>query len=96
VNKICPAPIAGNSVLVNPSLFTQYIALKPAELAVDIFPPGVLQVPGGDDKRGTWMTQHPDNQKVTSTGSVATGKLVAAACAQTLRLVPLTSARTMC
>jgi len=50
--KISPAIIAGNFVIVMSLPFAPYSPLKLCEIAVDIFPPGVFQVLGGDDKLG--------------------------------------------
>jgi acyl-CoA reductase-like NAD-dependent aldehyde dehydrogenase len=69
--------------------FTPYSLLKLVELAQDIFPPGVLQVLGGDDSLGPWMTEHPSIHKISFTGSIATGKKVMQACAKTLKRLTL-------
>jgi acyl-CoA reductase-like NAD-dependent aldehyde dehydrogenase len=71
------------------SPFTPYSLLKLVELAQTVFPPGVLQVLGGDDALGPWLTEHPDIQKISFTGSIATGKKVMQACARTLKRVTL-------
>jgi acyl-CoA reductase-like NAD-dependent aldehyde dehydrogenase len=49
----------------------------------------VVQVVGGDDKLGPMLTNHPDIQKITFTGSTATGKKIMEACAKTLKRVTL-------
>ncbi|GAB7344245.1 hypothetical protein MBLNU457_2126t1 [Dothideomycetes sp. NU457] len=82
--KIAPAMITGN-----PSPFTPYSILKGIELAQEVFPPGVIQVLGGDDRLGPMMTQHPGIAKISFTGSIATGKKIMAACAPTLKRVTL-------
>ncbi|KAI9843393.1 MAG: hypothetical protein M1837_006419 [Sclerophora amabilis] len=87
--KIAPALITGNCIIVKPSPYTPYTALKIAEIGQQVFPPGVLQVLGGDDKIGPWITMHPGIQKISFTGSIATGKKVAEACAKTLKRVTL-------
>lgn len=87
--KIIPALLTGNTIIVKPSPFTPYTSLKAIELAQEIFPPGVVQVLGGDDKLGPWMTQHPGIAKISFTGSIATGKRIMAACATTLKRVTL-------
>ncbi|KAH6648845.1 aldehyde dehydrogenase-like protein [Truncatella angustata] len=83
--KIGPALITGNTVIVKPSPFTPYCDLKLGELGVSIFPPGVVQVLSGSDDLGPWITEHPDINMVSFTGSIATGKRVAASCAKTLK-----------
>jgi acyl-CoA reductase-like NAD-dependent aldehyde dehydrogenase len=52
MGKIAPALVSGCCIIVKPSPFTPYTALKVVELAQEIFPPGVVQVLGGDDKLG--------------------------------------------
>jgi acyl-CoA reductase-like NAD-dependent aldehyde dehydrogenase len=80
-----PALITGNTFIMKPSPYTPYCDLKLGELAARIFPPGVVQVLSGDDNLGPWITEHPGIDKVAFTGSIATGKLVAASCAKTLK-----------
>ncbi|KAI8933769.1 hypothetical protein NX059_009481 [Plenodomus lindquistii] len=87
--KIAPALLTGNCVIVKPSPFTPYTALKFAELAQEIFPPGVLQVVGGNNDLGASMCKHPDIDKISFTGSTATGKKVMEASAKTLKRVTL-------
>lgn len=89
IGKIAPAVMAGNCVIIKPSPFTPYTTLKEVELAQEIFPPGVVQVVGGDDKLGPMLTSHPDIAKISFTGSIATGKKIMAACAGTLKRVTL-------
>src|SRR5438477_338500 len=64
--------------------------LKLAELAADIFPPGVLNVITGDGEPvGAGIVRHPGVAMVSLTGDVATGKEVARAAASTLKRVHL-------
>lgn len=83
--KIAPALLCGNSVIIKPSPYTPYTALKLVELAQEIFPAGLVQVVGGDDKLGPMLTSHEDIDKISFTGSIATGKKIMAACAGTLK-----------
>jgi len=89
LGKLGPALITGNTFIMKPSPYTPYCDLKLGELAMHIFPPGVVQVLSGDDRLGPWMTSHAGIDKITFTGSTATGKLVAASCAKTLKRVTL-------
>ncbi|KAG4429666.1 hypothetical protein IFR05_014853 [Cadophora sp. M221] len=41
--KIAPALLTGNNIIIKPYPFTPYCGLKLAELAIRIFPPGVVQ-----------------------------------------------------
>jgi acyl-CoA reductase-like NAD-dependent aldehyde dehydrogenase len=49
----------------------------------------VVQVLGGDDNLGPWMTKHPDIAKISFTGSIATGKMIMAAASDSLKRVNL-------
>ena len=89
LGKVLPALLTGNCVIVKPSPYTPYTALKVIEVAHQIFPPGVLQVLGGDDRLGPRLVEHPDIQKISFTGSTATGKKILAASAKTLKRVTL-------
>ncbi|RAH51018.1 aldehyde dehydrogenase family protein, partial [Aspergillus brunneoviolaceus CBS 621.78] len=89
VGKIVPALVTGNVLLVKPSPYTPYCALKLGELAAQIFPPGVVQVLSGGEELGPWMTAHPGIQKISFTGSSATGRKVMEGCARGLKRVTL-------
>jgi len=87
--KIAPALLAGNTMVLKPSPFTPLATLKVVELLRDVVPPGVLNVVSGGDELGAWMTGHPVPRKVSFTGSIATGKLVAQSAAPDLKRVTL-------
>jgi len=89
VGKFAPGLLTGNTVIIKPSPFTPYTALKIVELAQEVFPPGVLQVVGGNNELGAMLTTHPDIAKISFTGSIATGKKVMEASAKTLKRVTL-------
>jgi acyl-CoA reductase-like NAD-dependent aldehyde dehydrogenase len=69
--------------------FTPYCGLKLAEVALNFFPPGVVQALSGDENLGPWLTSHPGVQKVSFTGSTATGIKVMQSCAKTLKRMTL-------
>ncbi|GJC99382.1 aldehyde dehydrogenase [Colletotrichum higginsianum] len=54
-----------------------------------VLPPGVFQALSGDDNLGPWLTSHPGVDKVSFTGSTATGKRVMESCSKTLKRVTL-------
>lgn len=83
--KVGPALITGNTFIMKPSPFTPYCDLKLGEIGMSIFPPGVFQVLSGEDNLGPWLTEHPDIDMISFTGSIPTGKRVAASCAKTLK-----------
>jgi aminobutyraldehyde dehydrogenase len=88
--KIGPALAAGNTVVLKPSELTPLTTLRMAELAADVFPPGVLNVVTGQgETAGASLVTHPQVRMVSLTGDVATGKLIAAAAAASLTRVHL-------
>jgi 1-pyrroline dehydrogenase len=88
--KFGPALAAGNAVVVKPSEWTPLSLLRVAELAADIFPPGVFNVITGDGiPTGASLVKHRDVGMVSLTGEVTTGKEVARTAADTLKRVHL-------
>ena len=87
--KIGPALLAGNTMVLKSSPFTPRSTLLMGEILNEVLPPGVLNVVSGGDELGQWMTAHPTPRKVSFTGSVATGKHVAASAAPDLKRVTL-------
>jgi acyl-CoA reductase-like NAD-dependent aldehyde dehydrogenase len=87
--KLAPALRAGNTVVAKPSPFTPLSALRVGEIMREVLPEGVFQVVVGDDDLGAAMTQHPVPRKVTFTGSIASGKAVAAAAGADLKRATL-------
>jgi acyl-CoA reductase-like NAD-dependent aldehyde dehydrogenase len=87
--KIAPALLAGNTVVLKPSPYTPISTLMLGEILRDIVPPGVLNIISGGDDLGAWMTSHPVPRKISFTGSVETGKKVAASAAPDLKRVTL-------
>src|SRR5262245_24581394 len=79
----------GNTVVLKPSPYTPLSTLKIGELIKDVFPKGVVNGLAGGDALGAWMTEHPGIDKISFTGSVATGKKVMASSAGTLKRVTL-------
>jgi acyl-CoA reductase-like NAD-dependent aldehyde dehydrogenase len=89
LGPLVSALYTGNTVVLKPSPYTPLTTLKVGELIKDIFPPGVVNVLAGGDQLGQWMTEHKDIDKISFTGSVATGKKVLASAAGTLKRVTL-------
>ena len=84
--KIGPALAAGNTSIIKPAQITPLTTLYLAELAADIFPPGVFNVVTGRGAViGDAITRHPDVRLVSVTGDTGTGKIIAAACAETVK-----------
>jgi acyl-CoA reductase-like NAD-dependent aldehyde dehydrogenase len=88
--KLAPALVAGCPIIIKPALETPLDALVLAELVEQLdLPPGVVSVlPGGRDV-GEALVRHPGVDKVAFTGSTAAGRLVAAACGESLKRASL-------
>jgi len=87
--KIGPALAAGNTVVLKPAPTTPVSTIRLAELAAEHLPKGVLNVVAGGNDPGAAIVEHPDVQMVSLTGSVETGKWIAAHAAPTLKKVHL-------
>ncbi|MGZ4146838.1 MAG: aldehyde dehydrogenase [Actinomycetota bacterium] len=84
--RLAPALAAGNTVVFKPPEWAPLTASMLAEIAQQAgLPDGVLNVVQGiGEEVGASLVAHPDVDRIAFTGSVATGKLVAAAAAQNL------------
>jgi acyl-CoA reductase-like NAD-dependent aldehyde dehydrogenase len=89
IGPLTSALYTGNCAIVKPSPFTPLTTLRLGEILRDILPAGVLGVLAGGDELGALLTAHPGIDKISFTGSVATGKKVMASCANTLKRVTL-------
>ncbi|GAA4213910.1 aldehyde dehydrogenase family protein [Actinocatenispora rupis] len=87
--KIAPALAAGNTVVLKPSPYTPLTTLSLGRLLAGVLPPGVLNVVSGPEPLGERLVAHPGIRQVTFTGSVATGRRVAASAGPNLRPVTL-------
>ena len=88
-HKIAQGLVAGNTMVLKPSPYTPLATLLLGELSRDILPPGVFNVVAGGNDLGQWLTEHPGIDRISFTGSVATGKRVMASAAGTLKRVTL-------
>jgi len=89
VQKIAPAILSGCTMVLKPSPFTPLTTLKFAELIKDIVPAGVVNIITGEDSLGPLMTSHPDINKITFTGSTATGKRIMEGASKDLKRITL-------
>jgi betaine-aldehyde dehydrogenase len=88
--KIGPALATGNTIVLKPAETTPVTTLRLAELCGEILPAGVLNVIcGHGDAAGAPLVEHPGVDMVSLTGSVDTGKRIAASAAATLKRVHL-------
>ena len=87
--KIATALITGNTLVLKPSPYTPLSSLVLGALVASALPPGVFNVLSGGDELGKLVCEHPLVRKISFTGSVATGKKVAAGAASDLKRVTL-------
>ncbi|MDR5655353.1 aldehyde dehydrogenase family protein [Ruixingdingia sedimenti] len=90
--KIAPPLACGNTVVLKPSELASLTSLRIAELAQEtgLLPPGVLNiVTGYGPTVGAAMTEHPDIDKVSFTGSTAVGRSILLASAGNFKRVTL-------
>jgi aminomuconate-semialdehyde/2-hydroxymuconate-6-semialdehyde dehydrogenase len=89
--RIAPALAAGNTVVAKPPEWAPLTASLLADIAAEAgLPAGVLNVVQGlGAEAGASLAAHPDLARVCFTGSVATGRLVAAAAGGQLTPVSL-------
>ncbi|CAM3919750.1 Carnitine dehydratase [Bordetella tumbae] len=89
--KCAPAIAAGCAVVIKPSEFTSASTLEFAELTKQAgFPDGVFNVVTGlGQETGAALVEHPDVAKITFTGSDATGRLIYAQAAKTMKRITL-------
>lgn len=89
MQKIAPAMIAGCTIVLKPSPFTPITTLRIAELIKDLVPAGVVNIITGEDALGPMITAHPDIDKITFTGSTATGKKIMEGASKDLKRITL-------
>jgi aldehyde dehydrogenase (NAD+)/betaine-aldehyde dehydrogenase len=89
--KMGPALAAGNVVVLKPAEITPLSTLRIGELMMEVgFPPGVVNlVPGYGNTAGQRLAEHPGVNKISFTGSTATGRRIVQASAGNLKRVQL-------
>ena len=89
IQKIVPALVAGCTIVLKPSPFTPLTTLRIAELIKAVVPAGTVNIITGEDTLGPLITEHPDIDKITFTGSTATGKKIMAGASGDLKRITL-------
>ncbi|MCK9908502.1 aldehyde dehydrogenase family protein [Microbacteriaceae bacterium K1510] len=89
--KIAPALACGCTIVLKPAELTPLTALWLGQAALDAgLPPGVLNiVPGFGAEAGAALVSHPDVDKISFTGSPATGRFIMKAAAENITRVTL-------
>jgi acyl-CoA reductase-like NAD-dependent aldehyde dehydrogenase len=87
---VAAALAAGNSVVLKPAPQTPLSAHMLGRLCIEAgIPDGVVNVLQGGGAAGSGLVTHPDVDKISFTGSVRTGKAIAASAAAQLKKVSL-------
>jgi acyl-CoA reductase-like NAD-dependent aldehyde dehydrogenase len=90
VIRIASATACGNGVLIKPSEWTPMSAVEVAKLSIEAgMPRGLVSVVPGDGTTGQLVSSHPGVGAVRFTGSVPTGRKVAATAGEHLKKVTL-------
>jgi aldehyde dehydrogenase (NAD+) len=89
IQKIVPALVSGCTIVLKPSPFTPLTTLRLAELIKDVVPAGTVNIITGPDELGPLITEHPDIDKITFTGSTATGKKIMEGASKDLKRITL-------
>jgi len=88
--KMIPALIAGCTVVVKPAPETPLDAMWLAEMLEEIdLPEGVVSIVPGGRETGESLIRHPGIDKISFTGSSATGRHIASVCGEQLKRVSL-------
>ena len=87
--QIAPALRMGNTVVLKPSEYTPLSVLGLVHVMNQALPEGVLQVLAGDGELGRAFTSHDGIDKITFTGSTATGKAIMKSAADDLKRITL-------
>ncbi len=89
--KLGPALAAGNCVVMKPAEITPLSSLKIAQLMAEVgIPDGVVNVlPGLGSVAGQYIAEHPRIDKISFTGSTATGRRIVQASSSNLKRVQL-------
>jgi aldehyde dehydrogenase (NAD+) len=89
IQKIVPALMSGCTIVLKPSPFTPLTTLRIAELIAGAVPAGTVNIITGEDALGPMITTHPDIDKITFTGSTATGKKIMEGASADLKRITL-------
>lgn len=88
--KLAPLLAVGCTVVIKPSELAPLSTLRFIDLIEEAgFPPGVVNVVTGYGTAGAALAEHPGVDKVSFTGSLATGRKIVAASAANLKRVTL-------
>ncbi|AJP71378.1 aldehyde dehydrogenase family protein [Sphingomonas hengshuiensis] len=89
MNKLGPALVTGNTMVLKPAPTTPLTTLLFGEICAEVLPAGVVNTICDQNELGAKLAGHPDVAKVAFTGSTATGKKVMATAADGVKRVTL-------
>jgi aldehyde dehydrogenase (NAD+) len=83
--KVAPALAAGNTLVIKPPESAPFLAIRFGELARELgFPDGVVNILVGGPSAGEALVSHPLVNKISFTGSPATGRRISKSAADAL------------
>lgn len=87
--KVAPSILAGNAIIIKSSENAPFAVLRVCEIMNQILPHGLFNlVSGSGEGAGSLLVKHPKINKISFTGSVATGKKILANAAN--KIIPHT------
>ena len=89
MNKMGPALVTGNTMVIKPAPTTPLTTLLLGEICAEVLPAGVVNMVCDENDLGHLLTGHKHVAKIAFTGSTATGKKVMAAAAEGVKRVTL-------
>jgi acyl-CoA reductase-like NAD-dependent aldehyde dehydrogenase len=89
VNKIVPALVTGNTIIVKPSPLAPLTVSKVIELIADEMPAGVVNLVHGPGEVGAELTSNPKIGKIAFTGGTNTAKHIMKAASDTIKKMTL-------
>ncbi|AKG73581.1 aldehyde dehydrogenase family protein [Salinicoccus halodurans] len=87
--KIAPALLAGNTMVLKPSPMAPLTVTEVTHMIAEEFPAGVLNIVHGDADVGIELTSNDKVRKIAFTGGTNTGKHIMKAAAETIKNVTL-------
>jgi len=89
MNKVGPALVAGNTMVIKPAPTTPLTSLLFGEICRELLPAGVINIICDENDLGGMLTGHVDVAKVAFTGSTGTGRKVMQSAADGIKRVTL-------
>jgi betaine-aldehyde dehydrogenase len=89
-SRVAAPLVAGNTMILKPAEQTPLSALEMAHDAMEIFPPGVLNILSGDGPgAGAALVRHPAVRRIAFTGSAEVGREIMRAASDGLKTISL-------